>query len=410
MSTASIIIIGAGIAGLSAARLLKQKNIPCIVFEQSSPDKSQGYAITLREWAFLPLLAGLGDVPLDAFVKAVAVDRELDGCGNIDLTFRDNGTGETLFNPDPLQPGQERTLFRANRSVLRDWLSQGLDIRYGHKLSTVQGKPGNVTAVFENGLECQGSMIIGADGVHSAVRNHILPETNPEVLPVILFHGQKTMPLSQWQHHSAQLNSTSTILAGVGDNFNTFLTIANATPDATVHLDWTYSRARQTPNDALWMPSRGDLTKVPHHLLKEIRSLDLTPPFSTLVNADSIKKGKVYNWQIRALQVARGDLDAAAALGVVFIGDAVHAMPIFGGEGGNHAILDTVELIGLISAKNGGGLSSADVEQVVHAFNDGAHQRGQDAVKRCTQRFTQFHQPMSKWKMVAKMANRKAGS
>ncbi|KAI4718445.1 hypothetical protein E4T48_05290 [Aureobasidium sp. EXF-10727] len=403
MSTAPIIIIGAGIAGLSAARLLKQKNIPCTVFEQSSPDKSQGYAITLREWAFLPLLAGLGDIPLDAFVKAVAVDRELGGCGNIDLTFRDNGTGETLSNPDPLQPGQERTLFRANRSVLRDWLSQGLDIRYGHKLSTVQGRPGNVTAVFENGHECRGSMIIAADGVHSA-------ETNPEVLPVILFHGQKTMSLSQWQHHSAQLNSTSTILAGVGDSFNTFLTIANVTPDATVHLDWTYSRAKQTPNDALWVPSRGDLIKVPHHLLKEIRSLDLTPPFSTLVNADSMKKGKVYNWQIRALQVARRDLDAAAASGVVFVGDAVHAMPIFGGEGGNHAILDAVELVELIGTKSGGGISPADVEQVVHAFNDAAHQRGQDAVNRCTQRFTQFHQPMSKWKMVAKMANRKAGS
>lgn len=164
MSNRPILIIGGGISGLCAARLLTQRGIPCIVFEQSTPDKkSQGYAITVRDWAFKPLLAGLGGVSIEAFKNAVAVDRALGGSGWVDLTFRDNATGEALMNPEP----HEGTLFRANRSILRDWLSDGVDVRYEHKLKAVQGKPGDVKAVFQSG-EVTGSMIIAADGVHSS--------------------------------------------------------------------------------------------------------------------------------------------------------------------------------------------------------------------------------------------------
>jgi monooxygenase len=168
MTKKPILIVGAGISGLSAARLLGQHGVTCIVFEQSTPDKSQGYAITVRDWAFEPLLSGIGGISVKDFQKGVAVDRELGGTGWVDLTFRNNGTGETLFNPEQSQTNDKVSLFRANRGVLRDWLGDGVDIRYGHKLKSVQGRPGNVKAVFENNEEIEGSMLIAADGVHSS--------------------------------------------------------------------------------------------------------------------------------------------------------------------------------------------------------------------------------------------------
>lgn len=218
------------------------------------------------------------------------------------------------------------------------------------------------------------------------------------------------MTVQAWHELWAPLIGGSTIAAGVGDNFNTFVTVANASKDGSVDLDWTYSRARNGDSDALWMPNRGEIIAVPQHLLKEIRSKNLVPPFSTLVNADAIKKGKVYNWRIWSMQVKRQELDPAAETGVVFIGDAVHAMPIFGGEGGNHAILDGVELVEAILARKNETLTAEDVATSIREFYDGAHQRGQDAVRRCAQRFSQFHQPTSKWRKVAEMVAKKAAA
>ncbi|GKT51759.1 FAD-dependent monooxygenase aptC [Colletotrichum spaethianum] len=111
-----------------------------------------------------------------------------------------------------------------------------------------------------------------------------------------------------------------------------------------IDLDWRYSRAQQGEKGPLWMTDQSGIIKVPQHLLKKIRAKDLAPPFSALVDVDAIKKDKVHNCLIWAVQATRGDLDEAAQTGVVFVVDAVHAMPIFGGEGGNHAILDGVEL------------------------------------------------------------------
>lgn len=218
------------------------------------------------------------------------------------------------------------------------------------------------------------------------------------------------MTVAEWHELWSAHIGKSTIGAGVGDDFNTFVTVANATKEGSIDLDWTYSRPRDGESDPLWMPDRGEIVKAPQHLLKEIRSKDLVPPFSTLVNADDIKKSKVYNWRIWALQVQRKELEKAAESGVVFIGDAVHAMPIFGGEGGNHAMLDAVELVAMIT-EGKAGLSDTNVADIIHKFYDGAYQRGQGAVKRCLQRFSQFHQPIGGWKKVAEMAmKRGAGS
>ena len=178
--TKPILIIGAGISGLSAARLLVQHDIPVIVFERSSTERSQGYSITIRDWAFKPLLSDLGDTCVGDLERAVAVDRSLGGCGWIDLTLRDNSTGVTLLAPEPPKPGEtEQTLFRANRTALRSWLSQGVDVRYEHELRSFEGKAGDVKAIFENGIEIDGSLIVAADGLHST--GTIQPAPPPSV-------------------------------------------------------------------------------------------------------------------------------------------------------------------------------------------------------------------------------------
>lgn len=244
-------------------------------------------------------------------------------------------------------------------------------------------------------------------------RKLLFPQSQqPNVLPVVLFHGKTYFKREEYDTILKQVMNGSNVAAGVGDGFNTFITIADAQRDG-VWLDWSYSRARVGDDDPLWMPDRSEVIKVPQHLLKEIRSRNFVPPFSTLIDPDEIKKGKIYNWRIMSVQTGRDDLDAAAAdLGVVFVGDSLHAMPIFGGEGGNHALLDGVNLAKLVCARldppGGNGQGSAEVKALVQEFYDGNLQRSQDAVRRCVQRFSSFHKPVKEWLHVAEMAKRRS--
>lgn len=205
----------------------------------------------------------------------------------------------------------------------------------------------------------------------------------------------------------------SNVLGGVGDNFNTPITISNADENG-VHLDWSYSRPIQGPEDPLWMPERAQTSAAPEELLKETAGKTLVPPFSTLLDTEAIKKDEVYNWLSRSVFIPRHNLDQAAKQGVVFVGDSAHAMPIFGGEGGNHAMLDGVELSRLFVARgcheNGQALRGEDVELIVRQYYDGAYKRCQDAVRRCRQRFALLHRPLTEWRHLGEMAKLRAGN
>jgi 2-polyprenyl-6-methoxyphenol hydroxylase-like FAD-dependent oxidoreductase len=52
------------------------------------------------------------------------------------------------------------------------------------------------------------------------------------------------------------------------------------------------------------------------------------------------------------------DLQALAQKGIFFIGDAIHAEPILGGEGANAAIVDGFELADCIASSGVAGIST----------------------------------------------------
>lgn len=164
-----VLIIGAGLSGLTVGRLLTNQGIPCILFEAATPDRSEGFSISLRDWGYKALLAALGDVPLRSMTRNVAPDRLRGGHGFVDLILRANATGNVLVAPDPqTQPA----IVRANRNALRAWIAgcgdAELDVRYGHRLARVEGIVGDVTAVFENGARHRGCVVVAADGVYSS--------------------------------------------------------------------------------------------------------------------------------------------------------------------------------------------------------------------------------------------------
>ncbi|EFY95628.1 FAD-dependent oxidoreductase [Metarhizium robertsii] len=392
-----ILIIGAGLSGLAAGRILTNHSIPNIIFESSLPERSQGFAISLHDWGYSALLEGLGGVSLKSMAKAVAPDRHVGGTGWVDLCMRDNSTGDVLVAP----PEENRpAVMRANRNALRAWIADcgddDLDVRYGHKLKSVSGRTGNMTAVFENGAQYSGSLVIAADGVHSAVRSQILPHIAPEVIPVVVYHGEFHLPREEFDEYIKPFANGSNILAGVGDGFNTPITVCNMTKNK-VHLDWSYSRPARGHNDILFdkdIKAQDAPSDIPEALVAELSSVKLAEPWARYVNPTTIKGHSVFHWVSRCVYMSTEDAIKGGSQGVVFVGDSWHAMPIFGGEGGNHALLDSVELASAI-------VNDPCLEQAVSAYYNRACKRVQEAVKRSKTRFYVLHRPMAEWQDIA---------
>lgn len=164
-----VLIIGAGLAGLSLDKVLRHQGLPVVVFESSSSDRTQGYGITIRQFAYEPLLKELGCTP-EELKRRSATDKEVGGTGMIDSSLRDVYTGEILVKaPSAREGAKKQDFYRANRNALRSWLGEGCNIHFNHKLVSFKtdSEAGTVTAEFQNGKSVMGCLLVAADGIHS---------------------------------------------------------------------------------------------------------------------------------------------------------------------------------------------------------------------------------------------------
>ena len=85
--------------------------------------------------------------------------------------------------------------------------------------------------------------------------------------------------------------------------------------------------------------------KIPRTFFEELGHIeDLPEPFSDMFDPKRVANDRLLHWLMRAGLASLEDLCALAAKGLLFIGDAVHALPILGGEEANEAIRDAVYL------------------------------------------------------------------
>ena len=172
------IIIGGGIGGLTAALMLHKRGIQATVYEQASEVREVGVGINTLPHAIAEL-AELGLLPV---LDSVAIRTH-------ELVYM-NRFGQTVWRePRGRHAGFKVPQFSIHRGRLQKLLYDavverlGKDaVRTGRRLLGFIEDEGGVTAHFadsrwgEQGESLRGDVLIGADGIHSLVREHFYPD------------------------------------------------------------------------------------------------------------------------------------------------------------------------------------------------------------------------------------------
>jgi 2-polyprenyl-6-methoxyphenol hydroxylase-like FAD-dependent oxidoreductase len=302
-----IVVVGAGIGGLCAARAVALAGHDPVVLERSPPVTAIGAGLVLWPNAVHALEAlGRGRA-----VRSVAAPAERG-------VFRGAG-GRTLSELDLGAVGRRAAahMLLVERPALQDVLAEGVAVRHGAVVSSAD--QGGV--VLSDGERIAGDAVIGADGIGSVVREHVCPGVRPIDTGYTVIRGIADHDI------------------GGGEAFESWgrgeLVGGGALPAGRSY--WFY----EAPTELIG--GRDPLTAVgakrwPAPITAQLAA---TPPDRVLVNR-ILRLGALPSW-------TRGR--------VALLGDAAHGMEPNLGQGAAQAIEDAEAL--LVTLRKGGDLLAA---------------------------------------------------
>lgn len=327
MTHHAVIIAGGGIGGLATALTLHQIGVPCLVVEAVQEMRPLGVGINLQPNAVRELGdLGISEADLDR-VGVPAREWALVGLNGNDIYSEPRGR---LAGYDWPQYAVHRGQFHM---MLHDKVVERIGpaaVRLGSRVTGYRkNADGGVTALIEHAdgatSEAHGALLIGADGIHSAVRAQMHPAQPP------IHWGGAVM----WRGTTlAKPIRTGASFVGLGTHRQRMVIYPISRPDPATGLAMINWIAEVTMDNAEGWKQRGWFRQVGiddfiHHF--DNWTWDWLDVPALIRQADSayenpmIDRDPVPTWQ-----------DGPVAL----LGDAAHAMYPTGSNGASQAIVD----------------------------------------------------------------------
>ncbi|EFL27063.1 putative monooxygenase [Streptomyces himastatinicus ATCC 53653] len=316
--TTDITIIGAGLGGLTLARVLHVHGIPATVYEaEVSPTaRAQGGMLDIHKDSGQPALraAGLMDELRGLILEGRQAIRVLDRDGTVLFEHADDGTG-----------GNPEVLRGELRQMLLDSLPDGT-VRWGHKVTGTRALgEGRHEVTFADGATVTTGLLVGADGAWSRVRP-LLSAAAPEYIGMsavetCLFDADTRHPAA-----AKAVGGGSLFALAPGKGL-----LAHRERGGTLHTYVMLARPRD------WFASI-DFTDSAAAAARIAREFDGWAPELTALIADGDTAPV-----LRPLHALPVEHRWRRVPGVTLLGDAAHlALP--NGEGANLAMCDGAEL------------------------------------------------------------------
>jgi 2-polyprenyl-6-methoxyphenol hydroxylase-like FAD-dependent oxidoreductase len=345
MMTTPVTIVGAGLGGLTLARVLHVHGIPATIYEAepSAAARTQGGQLDIHQHNGQLALeaAGLTDEFRAIIHEGAEAARALDPHAAVLLDEPDDGTA-----------GRPEVLRGDLRQILLDALP-GETVQWGRKVAEVQSPgDGRHELTFADGSTVTAGLLVGADGAWSRIRP-LLSDATPEYvgttfIETYLYDADERHPATAKAVGAGAMYALTpgkgiTAHREAGDILHTYVQL-NRPAEWVAGIDFTdaaAATARIATEFDGWAP---ELTA----LITDGAAAPVPRMIYTLPSD--------HRWD--------------RVPGVTLLGDAAHLMPP-SGEGANLAMFDGAELGKAIAARPG------DIEAALGAYEEAMFSRSE---------------------------------